>query len=186
MAAFAPIFATVMRPDGPERGGQPQARGDARGFTLIELLVVLLIVGLLAAIAIPVYQGAIAKAERMALAADVRELYSAFMRYHIDQGRFPADAGAGVLNVATLSPLTSSGYFSGAKALTDKLAGNQLLLYWAPDLNGPDADFIAIGRSASQPNVLVYAMHYEFPGLVSYDGVYFLRGGQFIRVDEKY
>jgi len=175
-----------MKPDGPERGGPPQARGDARGFTIVELLIVLLIVGLLAAIAIPIYQGAIAKAERLALAADVRELYSAFMRYHIDQGRFPADTGAGVLNVATLSPLATAGYFSGAKALNDKLDGNQLLFYWAPDWNGPDADFIAIGRSAAQPDVLVYAMHYDIAGLVAYDGVYFLRGGQFVRADEAY
>lgn len=184
--AVVPIFGHVTTPDGATSGGQPHRRSDARGFTIVELLVSLVIVGLLAAIAIPIYQGAIDKAERLALAADIRELYSAFMRYHIDQGRFPSDTGAGVLDLATLSPLATGGYFSGVTALNDKLSGNQLLFYWAPDWEGPDSDFIAIGRSARQPDVLVYAMHYDFGGLFAYDGVYFLRDGQFVRADEAY
>jgi prepilin-type N-terminal cleavage/methylation domain-containing protein len=154
-----------------------------RGFTLIETLLSLAIVGLLAAIAIPIYQGAIAKARHAALAADLHELYSAFMRYSIDHGRFPSDSGEDGLDTTTLSPLSTLGYFGDVKSLEDRLTNQRILFYWAPDWNGPDADFIVIASPVDQPNVLVYAMHYGISGSFGYDGVYFLIDGQLVRAD---
>ena len=151
----------------------------------METLLALAIVGLLAATAIPVYQGATAKAQRMALAADMTELYSAFMRYNIDHGRFPTDSGAGAFNTSTVSPLTTEGYFRSVESLQRKLTNNRILFYWAPDWNGPDSDFIVLATSASEPNVYVYAMHYDFGGVFAYDGVYFLIDGQLVRSDGK-
>jgi prepilin-type N-terminal cleavage/methylation domain-containing protein len=169
----------IVRPDRGTLGP------SSRGFTLIEVLLCVAIVGLLAATAIPVYQGAIAKARRAALAADLHELYSAFMRYSVDHGRFPTDSGLGGLDTTTLSPLSTGGYFDNVKSLQNRLTNKRILFYWAPDWNGPDADFIVIATPVDQPNVMVYAMHYGINGAFGYDGVYFLINGQLVRSDGK-
>ena len=158
-------------------------RSSQRGVTIFELLVVCGIIGLLAAIAIPIYQSAMMKARRVALAGDFNELYTAFMRYHIDYGEFPADFGGGALNTGTLAPLSTGGYFTHTTSLNSKLQTNQVNFYWAPDWNGPNADFVIMGRSAVDPTVIVYAMHYGVGGLVDYDGVYLLIGGNLVRAD---
>ena len=158
-------------------------RRSERGITLFELLMVCGIIGLLAAMAAPMYQHAVAKARRVALAGEFTELYSAFMRYHVDYGKFPADTGGGALDTTTLAPLSTSGYFSHAQSINDKLQNHQMMFYWAPDWEGPNSDFIIVGRSAVDPTVLVYAMHYDFAGVFAYDGVYLVVNGVLVRAD---
>lgn len=158
-------------------------RSSERGITIFELLICCGIIGLIAAIAAPIYQNAMMKARRVALAGDFHELYSSFMRYHIDYGRFPTDSGAGALVAGTLAPLSTGGYYTHAQSFNSKLQGNQVVFYWAPDWNGPDANFVIAGRSRVDPSVMVYAMHYGFGGLIDYDGVYLLVNGNFVRAD---
>lgn len=61
-----------------------------RGFTVAELLVVLLIVGLLAAIAVPNISGTIERAREAALREDLSVMRRALDSYFADTGAYPA------------------------------------------------------------------------------------------------
>ena len=68
---------------------------DERGFTLIELLVVILIIGILAAIAIPSFINQRGKANDAKAKSDVRTAQTAMETYYTDKNTYVgADAAA--------------------------------------------------------------------------------------------
>lgn len=64
---------------------------NKKGFTLIEILVVVLIIGILAAIALPQYNMSIAKTKLSALKTYTQSLAEAYQGYFIIHGKGPQD-----------------------------------------------------------------------------------------------
>ncbi len=64
-----------------------------KGFTLIELMVVVLIIAILVAIAVPVFNVARTSAQRRTCQANLRTLDGAVQTYNADQDFFPSSIG---------------------------------------------------------------------------------------------
>lgn len=77
-------------------------RNTSRGFTLIELLIVVVIIGILAAIAIPKFQNTKGKANAAAMKTDLRNLSTAEEAYFFENSAYTS-------NISDLSYRSSPG-----------------------------------------------------------------------------
>lgn len=62
-----------------------------RAFTLVEVMVVVVIIGLLAAAALPTYRHITMRSKATSLENDLRQFSTAFITYNLQNGRWPAD-----------------------------------------------------------------------------------------------
>ena len=89
------------------------------GFTLVELLIVIVIIGVLAAIAVPKFANSKTKAYVTAMKSDLRNLMSAEEAFFVDSARYSSSLATLRFNQSTGVTAPTIAIFAGAWVATN-------------------------------------------------------------------
>jgi len=109
---------------------------NTAAFTLVEIMVVVVIIGLLAAMALPAFQRSRQRSQAARLINDFRQFDSAFQRYLMENGTPPPVAMIGVV------PAGMAGYLPANYIEPSPLGGGYI---WS----GPSSNIVLSGSTAT-------------------------------------
>ena len=131
-------------------------REDEDGFTLIELLVVVIIIGILAAIAIPTFLNQREGAWRSTVESDLRNLATNLETYYSQYDEYGTVSAGGA---ATDTTVTITGAGAGAGAETYTKSDQTVVTVVTPSTTaaaGAGATFCVVGTHANLPGETFY------------------------------
>lgn len=117
------------------------SRQRQRGFTLVEIMIVVVIIGLLAAIAVPAIQKVQRRSQNSRAANDIRVFAQAFDTYAAENGGWPPNVGPGVV------PAGMSGTFKTDVWVATTIVGGRW--NWDKNINGITAAISISSPTAS-------------------------------------
>ncbi len=97
----------------PAPTSPPRHHANSAGFTLVEIMIVVVIIGLMAAMAIPAFGRVRERTENTTVANDLRTFSAAFDQYALEIGSWPADAASGVVPVEMAGRINAAAWTRG-------------------------------------------------------------------------
>lgn len=125
-----------------------RADGD-RGFTLIELLVVVVIIGVLVAIAVPVYLNYRKGAENKSAESDIRGAISAVEQFYTENGNHYPATLVGTESTKMVFPAIGTNGTAEQASISD---GNTLSFANV----GPDSSYVICGQNKDGGTIYSY------------------------------